>query len=209
MNGSLWANARAVKLSTAPTLEPVTVSEAQVYCRLPVGEEDELFARWIRGAREQVELYLGRALLTQTWDYILDGWPTDWPGPAVAGQTSVVELPYPPLQSVTSITTYNPLNVSAVFSSASYLVDSWSEPGRVALNSGYSWPVDLRLTAGIVIRFVAGYGSTAASVPAAIQDAILALVAQRARFRGDDEQEPSDWPPSVLTRLAPYRVIMR
>lgn len=190
---------RALKLITAPTLEPVSVDEAQGYCRLPLGEEDALFARWIRGAREQVERYTGRALLTQTWELVLDAFPS-----------GAIEIPFPPLQSITSITTYTPANVSSVVLSATYQVDTWSEPGRVVLVSGSSWPTDLRTTASIVVRFAAGYGATPDTVPAPIAEAVLALVAQRARFRGDDLEggpQGGDLPPWIAERLAPYRVL--
>jgi uncharacterized phiE125 gp8 family phage protein len=183
-----------LKLVVAPTVEPVTAAEAIAYCKATPDLEASLFELWIRGARQQVEEYLGRALLTQRWELTLDAFPAE---PLV--------LPRPPLVSVVSLTTYNPSNVSAVCSSAVYQVDTSREPGRVALVSGQSWPSDLRTYSGVVWRFEAGYGSTRDTVPAPIVESVLALVAQRFSWRGDDlggERMPA----AVVERLAPYRL---
>ncbi|MGD0310609.1 MAG: hypothetical protein ABSC02_15140 [Acidobacteriota bacterium] len=48
-------------------------------------------------SRERVELFLRRALVTQTFEYTLDGFPTN---PSFAYSTSFIDLPRPPLQSI-------------------------------------------------------------------------------------------------------------
>ena len=56
-------------------------------------------------------------------------------------------------------------------------MDSKSQPGRVSLAYGKSWPADtLRPTNGVCITFVAGYGSAASAVPATACYAILLLM---------------------------------
>lgn len=191
-----------LKLHTAPTVEPLSVLELLDHLRLPSGgSEDAMLARWLTSARTLVEQATGRALITQTWEYVLDAWP---PG-------RVIELPLPPLVSVTSITTYTPSNVPTTMSSADYLVDIWNQPGRVALNDGASWPSDLRRVAGIVIRYQCGYGAAGSAVPTPLRDAILSTVAARWRWRGDDDPiQLEALPPGVLAALqAGGYVVMR
>ena len=59
-----------------------------------------------------------------------------------------------------------------MFSSSNYLVDTASNPGRVALNQNSVWPTGLRSVNAVEIEFTAGYG-TATDVPEAIKQGIL------------------------------------
>ncbi|NIP96558.1 MAG: hypothetical protein GWO24_25240, partial [Akkermansiaceae bacterium] len=83
-----------------------------------------------KAARTLAEQVQGRALITQTWDLTLDGWPAK----------GYFELPRAPLQSITSIKYYDEDDTEATVDSGTYFVDIASEPGRVVLNSGESWP---------------------------------------------------------------------
>lgn len=191
-----------LKLITAPTVEPLSILDLRDHLRLPSGgSEDAMLARWLTSARTLVEQATGRALITQTWEYVLDRWP--------AG--GVLEVPLPPLVSVTSITTYTSRHVAATMPTADYWVDSWNQPGRVALNDGAAWPTDLRAIAGIVIRYQCGYGASGDAVPTPLRDAILATVAARWRWRGDDDPiQLEALPPGVLAALqAGGYVVMR
>jgi uncharacterized phiE125 gp8 family phage protein len=128
----VYRNARVVVV-TEPDGEPVTLDEARAHLRLVPTTEDEQVSRLIKAARQRVEKDTGRALLTQTLDVYYDMPPCG---------TDDLWVPMPELQSVTSVTYYNQSNVSATFSSASYLVDTAGEPGRIALNLGYGTEPD-------------------------------------------------------------------
>lgn len=155
-----------IKVITAPVLEPVTLAEAKAQCRIDVATEDALITSYISAARRLCERIDWRAYLTQTLEVWLDDWPSG----------DVLTIPRPPLQSVTSVKYYDEDNVEATFPSASYYVDTVSEPGRVVLNSDYDWPsVTLRPVNAVVVRFVAGWTS-AANVPETIKQAVLLVV---------------------------------
>lgn len=162
------------KLVTAPATEPITLAEAKAQCRVDHTDDDDLLVAYIAAARTWWEETYGRALLAQTWDYAIDAFP----------DSDVLWLPKAPLQSVTSVTYYDDdLSTSTVFSSSNYQVDTTAEPGRIALKDGVSWPSDaLRLSSGVVVRFVAGYASEEA-VPGPIKSALKLLVAQMYAFR--------------------------
>lgn len=128
--------------------------------------EDDLLTALIVAAREYCEGFQNRQYITATWDLWLDNFP--------AG--ACIRIPLPPLQSVTSIKYYDTANVEAILPLTDYFIDDKSEPGRVALAYGKSWPsTTLRPVNGVCIEFVAGYGLTTA-VPKKVKQAILLLI---------------------------------
>lgn len=159
-------DARRVKITTAPATEPVSETEAKLHCRVDHSTEDAIFTRLIETARRQCEAISGRAFITRTYTLYLDRWPGH-----------CFELPYPPLATVTSIKYYDDAgSAAATVSSSNYLVDTNSEPGRVALKSGIDWPsVTLRPINGVEIIYTAGYGA-AADVPDQYKQAMLLLI---------------------------------
>lgn len=167
----------AVQLVTAPTAEPLTLTETKAHLRADFDDDDALIAALIVAAREVAETETRRALMTQTWKLVLDAFPTNSRS-SLTWQTDLdqFKLPFPPLQSVTSIA-YTDLNATpGTVSSSVYQVDTASEPGRIALNSGQTWPqVSLATIAGVTVTFVAGYPS-AALVPQSIKQGMLLVI---------------------------------
>ena len=159
---------RRVKITTQPSIEPVTSTEAKLHCRIDASTEDSLIAFWIETARLQCEDISRRAFITRTYTAFLDCWPC-----------GLFELPYPPLLAVSSIKYYDDLgNPAATFNASNYQVDAHSEPGRVALKSAANWPsTTLRDINGVEIIYTAGYGSNATDVPDRYKAAMLLLIA--------------------------------
>lgn len=155
-------------LITPPTSEPVSIEETKDHLRVDGDVEDALIGLYVQMAREAVEHETWRAFLPQTWDLALDAWP----------ESGAIELPRPPLQSVTSITYRDSALATHTLATTAYRVDTAAEPGRVVLAPGAAWPSD-ELDTGkpIRVRFVAGYAS-AADVPAMARAAILLQVAE-------------------------------
>ena len=156
---------------TAPTLEPVTLVEAKAHLKVTRDTENPLIAAYIRAAREYAEIFTGRQLVTATWQLYLDTFPA-----------YEIRLPRPPLSSVGSIK-YNDVDgAQQTWSNTEYDQDTKSEPGRVALAYGESFP---NIRGGeintIIVEYDAGYAATAgpavAAVPAPFKAAILLMVA--------------------------------
>ncbi len=165
----------ALKLITASTVEPVTLIEAKTHCRVDGTDEDTLIAGLIVAAREYVEGYQNRALIAQTWELVLDAWP--------AG--NAIEIPKPPLQSITSIKYKNSDGTESTWEATNYIVDTDSYLGKVVLADGAAWPSDELHPAGAIrIRFVAGYPPEGegedidyrANVPQRVKQATLLLI---------------------------------
>ena len=156
------------QLVTAPTSEPLTTSEVKLHLRVDGSAEDALIAMYAKAARMAVEEQCWIALFTQTWDYFCDTWP----------EGNEMELPRPPLQSVTSITYRDSAGVSHTLASASYRVDTSGLVGRVVLKYGYEWPTETLDTGSpIAVRFVAGHATTA-TIPDMQKAAVLLLTGE-------------------------------
>jgi hypothetical protein len=177
---------RATKLITAPVLEPFTLEEAKLHCRIDLDDDNANVLKWIKAARRKVEQDTGRALLTQTWDLFLDAFtPWGWgaysyaanlPGYPRYGARDTIGIPYPPLASVTSINQTDTAGNETVWAASNYVVDTASEPGRVALSDSGSWPTGLRLFQPGRIRFVAG-ATSVDGIPGDLRQAVALLIA--------------------------------
>lgn len=178
----------SLTIKTPPAEEPVTLAETKAYLDVTDAGDDALISSMITSARAGCESFTGRALVTQTWTLWLDSFPKrkgSGAVGAVASQLPVdhfdgvarsINLPRPPLQSVTFLKTYDGADNPATFPAASYFVDASSQPARLALNQGASWPaVGLRPVNGVEIEFVAGYGG-ASAVPSALRQGMLLWV---------------------------------
>jgi uncharacterized phiE125 gp8 family phage protein len=157
------------RIYTKPSVEPVSLTDAKKHLRLAVSDadataytaEDAKLAMIITTARENVESHTNRALVTQTWDAVIDCFP--------AG--NVLVLPNAPLQSITSISYTDTEGHAATFTG--YTADLFSNAAR--LNAGSSWP-SIYEDSRITVRFVAGYGNAATDVPASIRQAMFLLI---------------------------------
>lgn len=152
-----------LNLITPPSEEPLTLEEVEGQVRLPgqLADEAEFAQGLISAVRELAESVTKRALITQTWEMILDDFPN--------GREEIV-IPLPPLQTINSIIYIDNQGNVQTMDALDY---------RVVLNkSGYSyvmpvygkyWPNTLNDIAVIKVNFVCGYGpidpSTELNIP--------------------------------------------
>ena len=127
------------------------------------GEENDLLQSLIQTAREWCEAYQNRAFITQTVKLTLDEFP------------KVFVIPSPPLQSVSSITYIDTEGSTQTWSSDSYSVDTWSEPGSIVPAYSESYPAIRGDINSVAVIYVAGYGDAASSVPERVKSAIKLL----------------------------------
>jgi uncharacterized phiE125 gp8 family phage protein len=159
-----------------PAIEPVTLDEAKAHLRLDTDTDDAYVSALIVAARERVELFLRRALITQTFEYTLDQFLA----------SSFIDLPRPPLRSVDWIKYIDAAGNQQTLPPEVYVVDASSnEMGRVALAWNQFWPITRWSINSIVIRFVAGYGDKAEDVPQAIRHGILIEISNLYENRED------------------------
>ncbi len=163
--------------------------------------EDDLLNSLITAAREHVENVIHRRLISQTWDYYL----LEWPG------SDRIVLPYPPLQSVTSIAYTDTDSSSTTMTvTTDYVVDAIDKfnPG-IVLAYGKSWPgVALTPVNPIKVIYVAGYGDASTNVPDPIIHAMKIMIShwfEHREFISEGHIIPQI-PLSADSLLRPYKV---
>lgn len=168
---------------TAPAREPVTLDEVVTFARIDTGNtnEDPLLADLIAAARRRCEQHQASAYITQTWDLMLDAFPTLHESPDAFSPYNLIDaaitIPLHPVQSITSVTYTLSDGTPTVLPAGDYVLDAASIPARLVPQVGTFWPRDLlQAVNGIAVRFVAGYGANESDVPAHLRLAIKQLV---------------------------------
>lgn len=160
----------ALTLVTAPASEPLTLAEVKAHLRVDLADEDVLITALIQAAREHVENFTHRALITQAWDLMLDGFP----------RGDAIWLPKAPAISVTSVSYVDSTGASQVWSPALYITDipvgPTAQRARIAPAYNQYYPVTRSVMNAVTVRFMAGYGASAA-VPSAILASMKLLIA--------------------------------
>ena len=160
-------------LDTAPALEPITLAEAKAHLRITSTDDDVYITTLITVAREWAETYTARALITQTWDWTLDGFPAE------------PRVPKPELQSILSINYVDTDGDSQLLAASKYQVDISYKPARVMPAYGEAWPATRSQFNAVTVQFKAGYGDSASDVPAAIRQAMLLIIGELYERRED------------------------
>tara|TARA_R100000808_G_scaffold489_1_gene2455 strand:+ start:1378 stop:1980 length:603 start_codon:yes stop_codon:yes gene_type:complete len=157
-----------VVTTTAPTTRPVSLDRVKRNLGLDnVRDFDTTLQELIHAATNAVQNDLGRCLIETTYTLYLDKWP---------GRE--IQLPYPPLLSVTHIKYYGDATETLdTLSTDDYTVSTSGDPGVVWLNEDKDWPDLMDRPTPIEIKFKAGYGSDADDVPAAIAAAVTMTAA--------------------------------
>jgi len=136
-----------------PAAEPMHLTEAKQHVKVggvvdvtTFTADDALLTVAISACRQAAETEQWRALVLQTWDLYLDGFPGG----------NAIRLPLPPLRAVGFVKYTDSSGVIHDFTD--FTVDLASEPGQIVLNYGCSWPsATLAPSNPVHIRFQCGY----------------------------------------------------
>jgi uncharacterized phiE125 gp8 family phage protein len=172
------------KITTPPALEPVTLTEAKQHLRIQHNDDDSYITRLIIAARKQLEQRLGLAFITQSGSHYFDQWPAH----------RTVLLPLHPVTAIIDVIIYGDTDTPATLDPAHYFLDNVSKPSRLVLRLGRPLPQAGRNANGFEVKFTAGFGTSASSVPEDLRQAILFTIAAWFAERGDKE--------AVLPRMA-------
>ncbi|AMU86674.1 head-tail connector protein [Dehalococcoides mccartyi] len=161
----------AIKIITPPASEPVSLSEAKLHLRVDTSADDTYISNLITAARQYLEsVALQKTLGTQTLEYVLSQFP--------CGE---IQIPRPPLQSITSIKYTDSEGVEHTIDSGDYIVNTDCSPGLVVPAYGSDWPSNSLIpSGGIRIRYQAGY----TTVPEMFKHAIKLLIGHWYENRG-------------------------
>ena len=179
-------------VNTGPTIEPITLLELKNHLKIDVGtladsaQEDTVLNSLIKASRKHVENITRRRLVSQTWDYYLDGWPCE----------DYIKIPFGNLSATVAVTYYDSTGGSTTFGQAvaggstGYDIEQNGEGiGRLVLAYNADWPTEtLRPSHPVKITFKCGYGTAASSVPDDLRVAIMFRCQNIWRHGGEHEQ---------------------
>lgn len=157
---------RGLKQTVAPVIEPVSLTNLKLHCRVESSSEDDLVTLYGKAAREYCESRIGMQCNTATWQLTLDRFSYNYE----------ITLPLIPVSAVNFVKYVSETNVLTTLDPSLYEVDLASEPARIGFTYGNIWPYTRPGMSKVTIEFVAGYTSSTL-IPAAVQQAILLLTA--------------------------------
>ena len=151
-----------------PAVEPVTDADLAVPARLDTTDFSEHINQFLVPTfRAEAEHRLGRRLITQTVELVLNDFPTaDQP----------VDLQLPNVQSLVSVKYLDGAGVQQTVAPESYRLDADSIPSSVSPVS--EWPSTGHYANAVRIRYVTGYAATGAGaeytvLPKAVRQGML------------------------------------
>jgi uncharacterized phiE125 gp8 family phage protein len=160
----------ALNLISGPASEPLFIEEVKQHLHVDSEEQDALLFALIAAARQHLDGetgYLGRSLITQTWELTLDHFPF--------GENPIY-LPLPPIQSISQITYIDPAGVTQTLASNKYQLSAdktWLPSVRPAYAE--YWPTTRNQKDAVQVRFVAGYGDSN-DIPGPLKVGMLLLI---------------------------------
>ena len=188
--------------TVAPSIDPVTLAEAKKHLNLDGTDDDAYVTDLISVATAHAESYTNRQLISATYLLTFNGFP------------DIIYLPKPPAVSITSLTYVDGAGTTQTLTQGTDF--NWQLPqgplagmARVFPDYGLSWPSPRNYMPSVSVTYVAGYGSTAASVPIGIRQAIKAVVATLYEYREEvvTGTIKTEIPEVARRLLYPYRIL--
>lgn len=185
-----------ITVSTAPTKQPLILSEARDHLQVTHDRDDNYISSLIRAATRIAESYTGRKLITQTLTVELDSHEAH----------GVIQLPYAPVSSLTSFSTYDTDGTATAVDSTLYYLSGTNPAFLVPNNGGWSL---YRTHKAAVLVYVVGYGSSGTSLPDDITHALKIIVADLYHNKESvtDKLALVEVPMSAKALLGPNRVL--
>jgi len=135
---------------THPTVEPITLTALKTQLGITDTNSDTVLTRRITEARKWAEGHMRRSLMPQTLERRLDAFPC-------SGQ---IQLPFPPVTSVTSVKYIDADGVLTTVDAADYTLDTTPLLPFVRPVYGESWPSARDETSAVRVQYLAGYPVT-------------------------------------------------
>lgn len=168
----------SVRSLTEPAIEPVTLTEAKLWCRVEDDDtsQDAMMLLLIRAARERAEQITAMAFARRTFELRGDAFPED---------DGAIWLPYPPIVSVQYVTYgTDDGDVALTGSPENWSLDVGGAeiPARLSPLYGSSWPSGIAQAGTIRIGYTAGH-LTASTMPATVRLWMQARISTWNEFR--------------------------
>ena len=150
------------KQVTAPATVLISTADAKSHLREDSSANDVYIDELVLAATTMLETEIERQLITATWEYYLDSFP------------SIIQLPYGPVQTVNSIKYWNDSGEQTL-DAADYDVGEEGNITRIiSKNTGWPTTDEDKLNA-VIVNYDSGYGA-ASAVPADIKSAVKLIL---------------------------------
>ena len=167
--------------TVAPTISPVSLAELKLHVRVDQADDDAILEAMLNAATAFVENRTGLRLAQQTWTQ------------SFSGLADRLYLTGAPVSSVSSISYYDTANAAQTLTSSLYrLVAGW-DGVYVEQDSDSTYPETYTRADAVTVTFVAGFGTTAGSIPDDLRQAVKLIVGHWYETREDAmpmEQRP-------------------
>lgn len=144
-------------LATAPSGEPVTLTEVKAHLRVDASTDDTLLGVLNTAAREWAEGFANIRIVSQAWDYTLDAFPAE------------IELPFGPVTAISSVKYYDQANTLQTLSSSAYDYNLAEPVVKIRQAYGYTWPSTYERAGAVQVRFTCGYSTVPERIKSAIK----------------------------------------
>lgn len=181
-----------------PTVEPITLADALTHLRADSdsGANDAYITSLIKVARQTCEDRIERTLISTPWRLKLDGF------------TDAIELLQPPVIAVQYLKYLDSDGVEKTVNPADYVVDTTSEPAWLVPGPDKEWPeTQPGAINTVTVDYTAGYGTTAADVPAPLKHWMLLAIGSMYNTRNADGERAQVRHDFADALLAPYRIM--
>ena len=187
-----------LRLSSAPTLTPVSVAEAKTHLRIDSSftTDDTYIGTLIDVATLAAENYTNLALMEQTFVLDIDSFPDYF---------NLLKGTHRTL-TVNSITYKDENNASQTLAASNYVADGSIKPARVYYTPDATIPSTFEIPNAVNVNFTLGF-TAASQVPAAIKQAVLLMVGTYYETRQTvSDRTYKEIPQSAEYLLMPYRI---
>jgi len=188
-----------LRLSSAPTLTPVSVAEAKVHLRIDSSftDDDTYIGTLIDVATLAAENFTNLAIMEQTFVLDIDAFPDYFN--LLKGTLRTL--------TVNSITYKDASNASQTLAASNYVADGSIKPARIYYTPDASIPSTFEIPNAVNVTFTLGF-TAASQVPAPIKQAILLTIGRYYEIRQDvvTGTIATSIPKTVEFLLEPYRV---
>lgn len=121
--------------------EALSLTDVKTQLRITGTDDDDALRRFISGIRQKTEHFLGKTIVTSTWELKLDCFDDE------------IELPMGPIQSITSVQYVDSDGVTQTLSSSGYQFD---RRGRLKPSYNSDWPSTRYQYDAVTITYIAG-----------------------------------------------------
>lgn len=184
-----------LELITAPTIQPVTLTETKEHLRVDFTDENDYIETLIKASTNFAEVYTYRQFITATYKQYFDEFPS-----------AAFQLEKPKLQSVTAITYIDSDGDTQTLSTDVYEINIKSDIGEIRLKDGQSYPATDSVYNAVIIEFKAGYGDAVTNVPDLLRSTLKVMVSYLFEDRNFVTPQDKDliFPSAILLLLSQF-----